>query len=613
MSSLQALAKEFGLSLIEDAAQAHGATFGGSKAGSLGDAAAFSFYPAKNLGALGDAGAVTTDDARIAERVRTLRNYGSVEKYKHDVRGVNSRLDELQAAFLRVKLIRLDGWNERRRKLARLYQSALAEVPGVMLPGTTDAADPVWHLFVVRSLQRDRLAQHLSTAGISTQVHYPIPPPFLWCVFLRSRNLCGTAYHGSHVSRSVEPPDVSTHVGRTAAACGGGDQKAFGPGGTQDEDRAMKVPAPKVSVCIPAYNHEKYVAECIQSVLAQSFQDFEIVITDDASTDRTVDVIESFSDERVRLFRHSTNLGPSATANHNMLAASGEYIAFLPSDDLFLPGKLEKQARYLEANPQVAAVFGYVSVVDELGSCAVTDGSHASVAVQGNRPRSQWLRRFFFEGNCLFGSTAMIRRSLIGSVGLHDARLLQLQDLDYWIRICLGNEIHVIQEPLSAFRLRSGGANTSGERPDVYSRSAWEFAKILQWYRTIKDRTFFAEVFPEIAEYGSGGDIPLDFILSMMALRSSHPSLKLFGLDLLYELLGDGCESGEPPVPEITFPEFYRLVAESDSLGVAGLQRLALENRELRAELDKVRAAHRSGCWERVAALLLSTHRRTKG
>ncbi len=354
----------------------------------------------------------------------------------------------------------------------------------------------------------------------------------------------------------------------------------------------MNARAPRVSVCIPAYNHEAFVAECIESVLSQSFQDFEIVLTDDGSSDRTVEVVSAIRDDRLRVYRHRTNMGPSVTVNHNMLAALGEYITFLPSDDYFLAGKLSKQVRYLDENPNVAAVFGHVSVVDELGRRPLSDGFHASVAIQPNRPRSQWLRRFFFEGNCLFGSTAMIRRGLIGTVGLHDARLLQLQDLDYWIRICLREDIHVIQEPLSAFRVRSGGANASGERPDVFSRSAWEFSKVLQRYRTITDRGFFSEVFPEVGEYDSGDDVPLGFILSMMAFRSTHPSMKLFGLDLLYELIGDGGDAGESPIPGLTYPAFYQLTAESDLLGVAGLQRLATENRDLQVELEKLRSAH---------------------
>jgi dTDP-4-amino-4,6-dideoxygalactose transaminase len=162
--------------VIEDAAQAHGAHYKGRRAGSLGDAAGFSFYPAKNLGAYGDGGAITTDDFQLAERLRLLRNYGSRQKYVHECRGANSRLDELQAAFLRVRLRHLDEWNQRRRGLARTYQRKLQGVPGLIVPCVADWAEPVWHLFVIRHRRRDDLQSYLAQSGIGSQIHYPVPP-----------------------------------------------------------------------------------------------------------------------------------------------------------------------------------------------------------------------------------------------------------------------------------------------------------------------------------------------------------------------------------------------------------------------------------------------------
>jgi dTDP-4-amino-4,6-dideoxygalactose transaminase len=175
MEALGTLARRHGLLCIEDAAQAHGATFEGRKAGSLGDAAAFSFYPGKNLGALGDGGAVTTSDAGLAQRVREMANYGSREKYVHRLQGVNSRLDELQAALLRVKLRHLDAWNARRRVIARTYGEALAEC-GLQLPQVDPRSVSVWHLYVVRTAHRDAFAAQLRRDGVETQIHYPIAP-----------------------------------------------------------------------------------------------------------------------------------------------------------------------------------------------------------------------------------------------------------------------------------------------------------------------------------------------------------------------------------------------------------------------------------------------------
>ncbi len=175
MDAIGEIAGRYGLKVIEDAAQAHGAAYRGRRAGGLGDAAAFSFYPAKNLGAFGDAGAVVTGDGELAEKVRAIANYGSVEKYRHDLMGVNSRLDELQAAFLRVKLKRLDAWNARRREIAAFYIDNI-RCAGVTLPHVPEWSDPVWHLFVIRHGRRDGLMEFLRANGVQTMMHYPVPP-----------------------------------------------------------------------------------------------------------------------------------------------------------------------------------------------------------------------------------------------------------------------------------------------------------------------------------------------------------------------------------------------------------------------------------------------------
>jgi dTDP-4-amino-4,6-dideoxygalactose transaminase len=175
MEPILEIAKRHKLWVLEDAAQAHGARYQGKRVGGLGDIAGWSFYPGKNLGALGDGGAITTNNPDLADRVRILRNYGSRVKYVNDVKGFNSRLDEIQAAALRVKLRRLDVWNERRRRIAARYASELANTP-LALPEVPAWADPVFHLYVTRSKNRDKLREHLDRAGISTLIHYPIPP-----------------------------------------------------------------------------------------------------------------------------------------------------------------------------------------------------------------------------------------------------------------------------------------------------------------------------------------------------------------------------------------------------------------------------------------------------
>ena len=193
MRLLAEISKEHGIALLEDAAQAHGASFDGRKAGTLGLAAAFSFYPTKNLGALGDGGAVTTDDDALAASIRSLRNYGSSVKYCHDELGGNSRLDELQASYLSVKIAGLDDRNEKRRAVAARYSSGLSEIPRIGLPQVAKDAVSVWHQYVIRLTKRQQIQAELGRRGIQTMIHYPVPPHLQ------------RAYAGNPVSRVYLP------------------------------------------------------------------------------------------------------------------------------------------------------------------------------------------------------------------------------------------------------------------------------------------------------------------------------------------------------------------------------------------------------------------------
>lgn len=175
MDPILAIARKHGLRVLEDGAQAHGALYKNQRLGAHGDAVAWSFYPGKNLGAMGDGGAVTTNDAKLAERLRLLRNYGSRVKYVNEVQGYNSRLDPLQAAILRVKLAHLDAWNARRSAIAAQYQQGLAGC-GLTLPYVPEWSEPAWHLYVVLTPQRDVLQKSLADVGVGTLIHYPIPP-----------------------------------------------------------------------------------------------------------------------------------------------------------------------------------------------------------------------------------------------------------------------------------------------------------------------------------------------------------------------------------------------------------------------------------------------------
>ena len=175
MHSISEVASKNDLVVVEDSAQAHGAKYRGMRVGSLGQAAAFSFYPGKNLGAFGDGGAVVTNDKELYQKILLLRNYGSTEKYVHQIQGFNSRLDELQAAMLRVKLKHLDRWNSRRQDVAQMYCNGL-ENSSLILPPKSDDCDSVYHLYVINTYLRDELQNYLSGKGVGVQVHYPSSP-----------------------------------------------------------------------------------------------------------------------------------------------------------------------------------------------------------------------------------------------------------------------------------------------------------------------------------------------------------------------------------------------------------------------------------------------------
>jgi dTDP-4-amino-4,6-dideoxygalactose transaminase len=218
MEKILAIGRRNGLTVIEDAAQAQGARSHGRHPGNFGEGAAgYSFYPTKNLGAYGDAGAIVTNDGDLADRVRVLRNYGSRTKYHNEVKGVNSRLDPLQAAFLRVKLKYLDDWNGRRKTIAQGYLKELAAIPNLKLPVVAENAEPSWHLFVVRHSRRDALQEHLKRAGIGSLVHYPIPP-HLSGAYAEGKGKPGDYPITEEIAQTVLSLPIGPHLSAEAAA-----------------------------------------------------------------------------------------------------------------------------------------------------------------------------------------------------------------------------------------------------------------------------------------------------------------------------------------------------------------------------------------------------------
>lgn len=299
---------------------------------------------------------------------------------------------------------------------------------------------------------------------------------------------------------------------------------------------------PEISVIIPSYNHEKYIGTAIQSVLEQTYQDFEIVITDDGSSDKSIEVIQSFNDSRIKLHKFSLNQGASIATNHCITHSRGKYIAVLNSDDVFYSNKLKVQLEFLKDNPNIGAVFSLADFIDEYGNLySKKEFSYQKIFNQPNRTRYEWLNYFFNIGNCLCHPSVLIRRECYDKVGLFDPRFAQLPDLDFWIRLCKKYEIYIFSKSLVKFRLREQEANTSAVRNDTRIRHTFEYFQILQKnYTDCEIIESFDKIFPDYKNKVHSFDSKLaQFQIALTILNKPSPAHKLFAINLLYFLMED--------------------------------------------------------------------------
>lgn len=302
---------------------------------------------------------------------------------------------------------------------------------------------------------------------------------------------------------------------------------------------------PVVSVIIPSFNHEKFIQECIQSVLDQTFQDFEIVITDDGSLDRTVEIIEGFSDPRIKLFKHEFNKGASAAANHCILNSSGKYIAMLSSDDAWYPNKLDVQVKFLDAHPDVSAVFGKVDWMDEKGNSLRMGFPYNNIFDVENRDRFKWLRHFFLVGNSLCHPCSLIRRENYFDVGLLNPSFSSLPDFDLWVRFCLKYNIYILDQPLVRFRRINDQKNASGNNVPNRVRNRFEYKKILDHFLSIQDPKELLLIFPESVNYGIVSPETIPYFFSRMAINTGVDFMMLWGLENIYLMLKDDLMVGK--------------------------------------------------------------------
>jgi glycosyltransferase involved in cell wall biosynthesis len=306
---------------------------------------------------------------------------------------------------------------------------------------------------------------------------------------------------------------------------------------------------PKVSVILTSYNHEKYLAEALQSVLDQTFTDFELLIFDDGSQDRSQEILRSFRDPRIRLFLHEENRGPTICLKEVMAETVGQYVAIHHSDDAWLPEKLAKQVEFLESNEGYAACFTQVRFMDEESRDYELPENHLyrSRFKTKNRTREEWLHEFFFGGNCLCHPSLLIRREMYDECGLFSSDgIAQLPDFLMWVRLCLKANLYVYPEELVRFRLHTGTAqNTSADSAAMYVRAFFEQGFVVEAFQQLQDPKELLCVFPELQEYVIDGRMQPVFAFAQLCLHTERPQYMLKGLQQLYALLKDESTAAE--------------------------------------------------------------------
>ncbi|KKQ24791.1 MAG: Glycosyl transferase family 2 [Candidatus Roizmanbacteria bacterium GW2011_GWC2_37_13] len=304
----------------------------------------------------------------------------------------------------------------------------------------------------------------------------------------------------------------------------------------------------KVSIIIPSYNHEKYVGYALESVFSQTFQDFEIIITDDNSQDKTVEEIKKFNDPRIKLYPSMKNQGVCVAINNCLEHCRGEYVAHLNSDDAFFPDKLEKQVKYLDNHPKIGAVFSQVRMIDEEGN-NLPDSAHFHGLMNGlrNRSRYQWLNYFFYNCRWLWHPSMMMRKKAYDDIGYHNPCLAQIQDFDIGIKLSLKYELYIIQERLTKFRIRAGDMNASAATPKAVIRSMFEFSHVLKHYLKIKSVKEFLKIFPDSQKKHKDivDDELILFYVARQALEVEHVFHQKFALDVIFDLLNNKITSSK--------------------------------------------------------------------
>jgi len=298
----------------------------------------------------------------------------------------------------------------------------------------------------------------------------------------------------------------------------------------------------KVSIFMSSYNYASYLRAAIDSVLKQTFTDFELFICDDASTDASWSIIQSYTDPRIHSFRNINNRNDKEGMNKVILElASGEYIAVHHSDNVWESEKLQKQVDFLDTHLDIGAVFTNAQIIGE-NEAPIEDASHAYYKIfdQPNRNRFEWLNFFFYHGNALCHPSILIRKKCYDECGCYRNGLAQIPDFDMWVRLCMKYEIHVISEKLVRFRVRSDEMNLSGNRPDARIRVQFEYLQVLENFLQIPDYQELVKIFPAAQKYYCTAGCDIGYVLGRVALETSERAFtQLFGLNELFKVLND--------------------------------------------------------------------------
>ncbi len=344
---------------------------------------------------------------------------------------------------------------------------------------------------------------------------------------------------------------------------------------------------PSVSVIAPAYNHAKYIDSFIRSILSQTYTDFELVITDDASTDGTAEEIERFTDSRIKFFRQQKNRGMIVTSSNSWKHSSGELIAWIGTDDIAQPWMLARLEEYLREHPECLGVFGLADYMDEDGNLMSDPFPSAGVGAD----RFQLLKQLFYCRNPICAPAGMVRRQILEELGYFQPNLAQVNDMSMWIRILFRGEMAVIGDKVLKYRLRSNNANASGERQDSLNQRYFEFFEVMDLFReNITTVELLTQIFPEVVE----SLFPLDerlipFHLAQLAIKADLSCHKLFGLHLLFKLTSESSYAQYlRETCNFDYPDLFRLEGEQSIFREIAKRftesELVAENNHLRAE-----------------------------